>query len=212
MRIAVVNEFSTVDKNKDVVGALNELGYEVLNAGMKNADEPVLSYLETSIISAILIELKVVDLVVGGCGTGQGYFNAVMQFPGVFCGLILDPVDAWLFAQVNAGNVISLSLNKGYALGGNINIKFILEKLFSVEAGAGYPEHRKQPQKEAREALARLSEKTHLPFDKIIEGIDESILKKVLLFPGLWEIIENAPDEKSSVKAALTKRYNEFQH
>ena len=92
MKIAVVTEFSTVDKNKDVVDALSGFGHEIINAGMqKNPDEPVLSYLETSIISALLLELKVVDFVVGGCGTGQGYFNAVMQFPGIFCGLLLDP-------------------------------------------------------------------------------------------------------------------------
>ena len=208
MKIAVVTEFSTVDKNKDVVDALSGFGHEIINAGMqKNPDEPVLSYLETSIISALLLELKVVDFVVGGCGTGQGYFNAVMQFPGIFCGLLLDPVDAWLFAQVNAGNTVSLSLNKGYALGGNINLKFIFEKLFSVEFGSGYPEHRKIPQKEAREALGRLSQTTHRPFDVIVEEMDELIIRKVLTFPGMMQLIENAPGESLKLKNALIKRY-----
>jgi ribose 5-phosphate isomerase RpiB len=207
MRIGVVTEFSTVDKNKDIMNALEGFGHEVLNAGMKKTiDEPVLSYLETGIISAILLELKVVDLIIGGCGTGQGYFNAVMQFPGIFCGLLLDPADAWIFAQVNAGNVISLSLNKGYGLAGNINLKFIFEKLFSVEFGSGYPEHRKIPQKEAREALARLSVKTHLPFEDIMEEIDAAIMKKILTFPGIMQLIENASDEGSKLKNALIKK------
>lgn len=208
MRIGVVTEASTVDRNKDVIEALDGFGHEVLNAGMKKAEgEPVLSYLETSIISAILLKLKVVDLIVGGCGTGQGYFNAIMQYPGIFCGLIQDPVDAWLFGQVNAGNVISLSLNKGYGLGGNVNLKFIFEKLFSVEFGCGYPEHRKVPQKEAREALTRISEKTHLPFEVIMEEIDAIVMKKVLTFPGMMQIIENAPDHNSKLKSVLVSRF-----
>jgi ribose 5-phosphate isomerase RpiB len=208
MKIGVVTEASTVDKNKDIIEALQGFGLEVFNAGMKKAeDEPALSYLETSLISAILLKLKVVDFIVGGCGTGQGFFNAIMQFPGISCGLILDPVDAWLFAQVNGGNTISLSLNKGYGLGGNINLKFIFEKLFSVEFGIGYPEHRKIPQKEAREALAKLSEKAHLSFDVIIDEMDYTVMKKVLTFPGIWQIIDNTPDNGSKLKSALVKRY-----
>ncbi len=208
MKIGVVTEASTVDKNKDVIEALNGFGHKILNAGMKKADDqPALSYLETSLISAILLKLNVVDFVVGGCGTGQGYFNAIMQFPGISCGLILDPVDAWLFAQVNGGNSISLSLNKGDGLGGNINLKFIFEKLFSVEFGCGYPEHRKIPQKEAREALAKLSEKAHFPFDVIIDEMDYTVMKKVLTFPGIWQIIDGAPDNDSKLKRTLYKRY-----
>lgn len=208
MKIAVVTEASTVDKNKDVLEALKGFGHEVINAGMKNVkDEPALTYLDTSIISAILLKLNVVDFVVGGCGTGQGYFNSILQFPGISCGLILDPVDAWLFAQVNAGNSISLCLNKGYGLGGIINLKFIFEKLFSVEFGIGYPEHRKAPQKETREALAKLSEKNHKPFDVIIEEMDASVIKRALTFPGIRQIIENAPDDNLKLKSALVKKY-----
>ena len=208
MKIGVVTEASTVDKNKDIIEALQGFGHEIVNAGMKKADgEPALTYLETSVISAILLKLNVVDFVVGGCGTGQGYFNAIMQFPGISCGLILDPVDAWLWAQVNGGNCISLCLNKGYGLGGNINLKFIFEKLFSVEFGIGYPEHRKIPQKEAREALAKLSEKAHLPFEVIIEEMDGIVIKKVLTFPGIWQIIDKTPDNGSKLKSALVKRY-----
>lgn len=211
MKIGVVTEASTVDKNKDIIEALQGFGHEVVNAGMKKAEgEPPLSYLETSLISAMLLKLNVVDFVVGGCGTGQGYFNAIMQFPGISCGLILDPVDAWLWAQVNGGNCISLCLNKGYGLGGNINLKFIFEKLFSTDFGIGYPEHRKIPQKEAREALAKLSEKAHQPFEVIVEEMDSIVMKKVLMFPGIWQIIENSPDNGSKLKSALVKRYTSF--
>lgn len=208
MKIAVVTEASTVDRNKDVIEALDGFGHEVINAGMRKAEnEPLLSYLETSIISAILLKLKVVDLVVGGCGTGQGYFNAVMQFPGIFCGLLQDPVDAWLFAQVNAGNTISLALNKGYGLAGGVNLKFIFEKLFSVEFGCGYPEHRKIPQTEARAALIKLSEQSHMPFELIVEAIDDTVMRKVLTFPGMIQLIDNAPGDNQKLKRILKTRF-----
>ena len=44
-----------------------------------------------------------------------GYLNSAMQYPNVFCGLILDPLDAWLFTQINGRNCISLALKRGTA-------------------------------------------------------------------------------------------------
>ena len=133
MKVAVITEGSTKHRNADVVAAAESLGLEVLNLGMKNEpDEPDLSYLETAFLSALVLNLKVVDFVLGGCGTGQGYMNAVLQFPGTACGLLLDPVDAFLFSQVNAGNCISFALNKGYGgVGGDINLKYMLKELFA---------------------------------------------------------------------------------
>mgnify|MGYP006163243769 CR=1 FL=1 len=39
------------------------------------------------------------DFVVTGCGTGMGSMLACNSMPGVFCGLVIDPTDAFLFAQ-----------------------------------------------------------------------------------------------------------------
>ena len=47
------------------------------------------------------LESGAVDFVVTGCGTGQGAMLALNSFPGVLCGHITDPTDAYLFAQVN---------------------------------------------------------------------------------------------------------------
>lgn len=38
MRIAVINEFSTKNRNGDVLKALEELGYEPVNLGMKDLE------------------------------------------------------------------------------------------------------------------------------------------------------------------------------
>ena len=118
----------------------------------------------TGLMSALLLYLKRVDFVVGGCGTGQGYLNAVMQYPGVFCGHILNALDAWLFTQINGGNCISLALNQGYGWAADINLRFIFDRIFSAESGSGYPAHRREPQQEARLELERISSLTHRSF------------------------------------------------
>ena len=208
MKIAVIIEGSTKTRNGDVVRAVADLGHEVHNLGMKNVDgEPDLTYLETGFLTALLLNMGAVDFVVGGCGTGQGYFNAVLQFPGTACGLICDPADAYLFSQVNAGNCISLSLNKGYGnLAGDLNVKYILEKLFDPNYGGGYPAARREIQIGARKKLAKLSLDTHRPMLEILEDIDSEIVSRALSFPGVMDFIAAAPD--SELKEAVQKRRN----
>lgn len=180
MRVAVVNEVSAANKNADILKALEGFGCEVINAGMQSPDDqPELTYIHTGLISALLLNLDAADLVVGGCGTGQGFLNSVMQYPGVFCGLVSDPLDAWLFSQINGGNCISLPLNKGYGWAGDINLKYIFEKLFADEMGTGYPAHRKESQKESRNKLKQISAASHLKIEDILALLDETIIKPV---------------------------------
>ncbi len=169
MKIAVINETSAADRNADILAALEGRGHEIINAGMtKNGATPELQYIHTGLLAAIFLNLGRVDLVVGGCGTGQGFLNAVVQYPGIFCGHILNDLDAWLFAQINAGNCISLALNQGYGWAANINLKFIFDRFFSVDAGQGYPAHRREPQAQSRLTLQAVSAVTHRPFAEII--------------------------------------------
>lgn len=198
MKIAVITEGSTKHHNADVMKALEGMGHEVVNLGMKNVDgEPDLTYMETGLMTAIALNLKVVDFVVGGCGTGQGYMNAVLQYPGVFCGLIMDPVEAFLYSQVNAGNCISLQLNKGYGgIGGDLNVKYILEKLFNDTYGQGYPAARKAVQVDARKRLETLSQQSHRPMTEILKTIDPQLIRRTLDFPGVREFFAAAPESE----------------
>ena len=196
MKIAVINESSTKNRNKDLMKALEELGFEPMNLGMKDEEgEPMLNYLETAFLSALMLNLKAVDYIVGGCGTGQGYMNALLQYPGTFCGLVADPTDAFLYSRINAGNCVSLPLNKGYGgVGGDINMKYIFEKLFNDTYGGGYPESRKEFQAGLRKTLSDLSANAHKSMEEIIDCMDEDVLKHSLLFPGIREAVEAAPE------------------
>lgn len=206
MKIAIVTESSSAAKNSMVEAALNKTGHEIINLGMYGVDgEPAVSYIDTGFMGALLLNTGCVDFVVGGCGTGQGFVNAIVQYPGVVCGLISEPLDAWLYGQINGGNSISLALNKGFGWAGDVNLEFVFEKLFSVEFGTGYPAHRKEVQAGARKQLAAISELTHLPFAEILGRMDREYLKKILSYPGLKEVMEkNADGTLASTKALLT--------
>ena len=207
MKIAVINETSAADKNKDIIAALDVFDHKIFNVGMKKTGGyPELTYIDTGFFGALLLNTKRVDFVIGGCGTGQGFLNSVMQYPGVFCGHISSPVDAWLFTQINGGNCISLALNQGYGWAGDVNLKFIFEKLFSVDSGSGYPQHRKKSQQQSREILADISRKVHLPFEILVEKIDSNIVKNVLKFPGVWDLLQIENIENDILRDVLLKR------
>jgi ribose 5-phosphate isomerase RpiB len=207
MRIAVVNETSAADKNGDIMTALEGRGLQIINAGMtKSGTKPELLYIHTGLITAILLNLRRVDFVVGGCGTGQGYLNAVMQYPGIVCGHILNALDAWLFTQINGGNCISLALNQGYGWAADVNLRFIFDQIFSVERGGGYPPHRKEAQKEARILLERISALAHRPFAEIIATCPDEVVRPVLVYPGIWELIDVDSIPDPELKAVFRKR------
>jgi ribose 5-phosphate isomerase RpiB len=180
LRIAVINEVSASARNRDILLALDGYGHEIFNLGMTGqTDQPELTYIHTGLMSAMLIHLDAADLVIGGCGTGQGYLNSVMQYPDMFCGLITTPLDAWLFSQINAGNCLSLPLNLGYGWAADINLRYVFEKLFSDAAGKGYPESRSISQMESRQKLKKLSGVTHRDFISIVQQIDDGIIGTV---------------------------------
>jgi len=211
MKIAVVSEVSTSAKNRDVMAALQTAAggsHEIYNVGMKGEPgEPELLIYETGFLTALLLNLGCADFVVGGCGTGQGYFNCAVQFPGVTCGLIQEATDAWLYPRINEGNCVSLALNKGYGWAGEINLRFIFDALLSADFGSGYPESRREPQKKIREKLALVSACAHKDFAGIIRTIDEEIFTRVVTFPGVLELIrDNAKDADSAAYQTLFER------
>ncbi len=195
MKIAVINEVSASPRNADIVEALKSTAdAEILNIGMKEPEEePQLTYIHTSYMAALLLNTGACDMVISGCGTGQGFLNAVLQFPGVTCGLVADPLDAWLFSQINGGNCVSLPLNKGYGWAADMNLKYIFEKLFSDPSGGGYPPARSESQAESRATLKRISEITHQDLLTIILKSDKEILHTIAGNQMFMDALEHAP-------------------
>lgn len=204
MKIAVLNEISAADKNADILKALDGRGYEILNLGNTGSgDSPGLLFVHTGLMSALLLNLKIVDFVIGGCGTGQGYLNAVLQYPGIVCGHLLTPLDAFLFARINAGNCVSLALNQGYGWAGDVNLRLIFDALFTPEAGSGYPPQRVEPQRRGRELLTRISQISHRPMAEILLTLPEEVVKPALTYPAFQPLLEQAAAKDADIRCAL---------
>mgnify|MGYP000182777047 CR=1 FL=1 len=207
MKIAVINETSAADKNKDILAALKDRGQEIINVGMtQNGAQPELTYIHTGFMAAMLLNIRRVDFVVGGCGTGQGFLNSVMQYPNIVCGHILNSLDAWLFSQINGGNCISLALNQGYGWAGDINLRFIFDRLFGVEIGCGYPPHRAESQRASRNLLSRVSELTHRRFAEIIRNLPEEVVLPALTYPGFIELVDPDTLTDEELKKSILNR------
>ena len=102
MKIALIIENSQAAKSEIVHNALTSvvepLGHKVYHYGMYTPeDKAALTYPMNGLIAGILLNSGAADFVVTGCGTGMGSMLACNSMPGVFCGLVVDPTDAFLF-------------------------------------------------------------------------------------------------------------------
>lgn len=182
MKIALINENSQAAKNEIIYNSLKKtvepLGHEVLNFGMYSADDDAqLTYVMNGILAAILLNSKAVDFVVTGCGTGEGAMLALNSFPGVLCGHVTGPLDAYLFSQVNNGNAIAMPFAQGFGWGAELNLDYTFEKLFSTEMGGGYPKERAVPEQRNKKILDEVKKVTHQDIMYVLKNIDQDLLK-----------------------------------
>ena len=182
MKIALINENSQAAKNEMICSALKKvvepMGHEVFNYGMYSADDKQqLTYVQNGILAAILLNAKAADYIITGCGTGEGAMLACNAFPGVLCGHVVDPSDAYMFAQINDGNAISLPFAKGFGWGAELNLQYAFEKLFLGESGQGYPKDRVIPEQRNKKILDEVKTVTHQDIMTILRNIDQELLK-----------------------------------
>lgn len=182
MKIALINENSQASKNEQIFTALKNVvepkGHEVFNYGMYGSDDPnALTYVQNGILAAILLNSKAVDFVVTGCGTGEGAMLALNSFPNVLCGLVIDPSDGYMFAQINDGNAIAMPFAKGFGWGAELNLQYTFERLFEGESGQGYPKDRVVPEQRNKKILDEVKKVTHTDMITILENIDQELLK-----------------------------------
>ena len=183
MRIALINENSQAAKNEMVYNTLKKVaesnGHTVDNYGMYAADDAAqLTYVQNGILAALLINSGAADFVVTGCGTGEGAMLALNSFPGVLCGHVVDPSDAYMFMQINDGNAISLPFAKGFGWGAELNLTYIFEKLFEGEPGGGYPKERVVPEqrnKKILDVVRKVAFKDSLI--DILKNLDQDLVK-----------------------------------
>ncbi len=184
MKIALINESSQADKNSLIESILRSsvepLGHTVFNYGMYGKNAHALGYVHVGILAAVLLNSGSADYVITGCGTGQGVLIACNAFPGVQCGFVADPVDSFLFSQINNGNAVSLPFAKGFGWAAELNLKSTFISLFEHEAGAGYPPEDAEMEQSFKLIMDNMKTITHKEFLTILKELDHDLVLTAL--------------------------------
>jgi ribose 5-phosphate isomerase RpiB len=182
MKIGIIQASSQADKNGMIVRAVQRYaaGAEIINFGCRTGDSGIYSYVEISLLAGLLLTSGAVDFIVTGCSSGQGMMLACNSFPGVLCGYIPTPADAWLFAQINNGNAISLPLGEEYTWAGYENCAATLARLFSEPFGQGYPRAEAERKLKDTLLLKQIRAAGQVSAAALLESLDRPLAEKLL--------------------------------
>lgn len=201
MKIALITENSQAAKNGIIHEALTAvaepLGHQVFNYGMYSAEDAAsLTYVMNGLLAGILLNSRAADFVVTGCGTGMGSMLACNAMPGVFCGLVIDPTDAFLFSQINDGNCMSMPYAKGFGWAAELNLQDCYRKIFENEGGAGYPRERAEIMRKNRGILSELKAASCHDMLTVLKSVDQDLLKAAIAGERFAELFyPNAQDQ-----------------
>ena len=202
MNIAVIQASSQSGKNELILRTVKKYAAdaEVINFGCFGNEEQKYSYIEISILIGILLSCKAVDLVVTGCSSGQGMMLACNNMPGVLCGYIPTPMDAYLFAQINDGNAVSLPLGEEYTWAGEENLDKTIARLFSEPFGQGYPKSEAERKLADSRLLKNIRNSSQVKMTELLKTLEKPLLDKVLSKKDVVEyVLENGRDEELSL-------------
>mgnify|MGYP000981427978 FL=1 len=208
MRVAVIQGTSRKNRNAllfESVKKAVQASDEVLNFGIFEEENEQYSYVEIAMTISLLIESGAVDFVVTGCSSGQGMMLACNSLPGLLCGYIETPQDAFLFGRINGGNVASLPLGLNFGWQGELNLQYTLDKLFDGEFGMGYPENEAERKRLEASALKNLNRLTKHSWEELLEQIPKDILNKLLQRKIVMNTIINKESNKEFIRLLKAK-------
>ena len=199
MKIGVIQASSQAAKNNMLFEYTRRYAdcHEVVNFGCFPGEETMYSYVESSILIGLLLNSGALDFVVTGCSSGQGMMLACNTMPNVICGYAPTPMDAYLFAQINDGNAISLPLGEDYTYSGENNCRDTIKLLFSEPFGQGYPKKEAQRKLRDTELFRDLKSKSHMDYISFLEKLDAGLIDKVLARENVIEyLMTNSRNKK----------------
>lgn len=182
MKIAVIQATSQINKNQLIESAVKKyaLESEVYNFGCSEADVCSYNYIDISLLIGFLLASESVDFVVTGCSSGQGMMLACNSIPGVLCGYVPTPKDAFLFAQINNGNAISLPLGEDYTYTGPDNLEQTIASLFCKPFGQGYPAGERERKLKDTALLKKIRAQSQVGFVDLLAQLDGELVHKIL--------------------------------
>lgn len=198
MRIGVIQASSQAEKNEMIFRAVQEYaaGSEAVNFGCHPGESERYSYVEISLLAGMLLAGGAVDFIVTGCSSGQGMMLACNSFPGVLCGYAPTPMDAYLFAQINNGNAVSLPLGEEYTWSGRDNMEQTLRKLFSEPFGQGYPKGEASRKLKDTALLKEIRARSQTDVITFLDGLDRQLADRIMTKEDvIRDILENGTNE-----------------
>ena len=182
MNIGIIQASSQVGKNKLIFDTVKKYaaGSEIINFGCTEDEPDRYSYIEISVLAGMLLSSGAVDFIVTGCSSGQGMMLACNSFPGVLCGYAPTPMDAYLFAQINNGNAVSLPLGEEYTWAGYENFDATVAKLFSEPFGQGYPKGEAARKLRDTELLKQIRRSSQRAAVDLLESLDGDFVQFIL--------------------------------
>lgn len=199
MTIGVIQASSQAQKNSLLFNMVKRYAPDsvVVNFGCKENEEEKYSYIEISLLTGLLLASGSVDFIVTGCSSGQGMMLACNNMPGVLCGYAPSPMDAYLFAQINNGNAISVPLGEDYTYTGIDNLERTIEKLFSEPFGQGYPKGQEERKLKDTSLLKNIREKSQVRTIELMQSLDTVIVDKIKKKRDVIEfVINNGKNEE----------------
>lgn len=179
MKIGIIQASSQAEKNEliyDTVKKYAPPGAEVYNFGCAKDETGNYSYIDISVLIGLLLWSEAVDFIVTGCSSGQGMMLACNSMPGVICGYAPTPKDAYLFAQINNGNAISLPLGEEYTWGGYDNFDKTIKALFSEPFGQGFPKNEAARKLKDSEKLKEIRKIGQVNISELLCSLDPGFL------------------------------------
>lgn len=193
MKIAVIQASSQKEKNtliyNCVLKAVKDQNFEVINFGIFPEEDVTYSYIEISLMISLLLESGAVDFVVTGCSSGQGMMLACNSLPGILCGYIPTPADAFLFGRINDGNAVSLPLGLNFGWSGEINLQSTLDKFFEGPFGSGYPKKDAERKKADTKKLKEMNAAVKRKIPEVLSKLDSELVSAVLQRRNVYEYI-----------------------
>ena len=182
MRIGIIQASSQAEKNALIYETVKKYAKdaEVFNFGCLPSEEQTYSYIDISVLVGLLISSGAVDFIVTGCSSGQGMMLACNSMPGVICGYAPTPMDAYLFAQINDGNALSLPLGESYTWSGFDNLDKTIQKLFSEPFAQGYPKSEAERKLRDTRLLKQIRRSSQIGFVELMNSLDGALVEKLL--------------------------------
>ncbi|MBR1849307.1 MAG: RpiB/LacA/LacB family sugar-phosphate isomerase [Lachnospiraceae bacterium] len=199
MKIGVIQASSQAEKNELIYSTVVKYApkdSKVINFGCTPNESNIYSYIDISILVGILLSSGAVDFVVTGCSSGQGMMLACNSMPGVLCCYAPTPKDAYLFAQINNGNAVSLPLGEEYTWTGRENLENTIEALFSEPFGQGYPKSEADRKLKDTELLKTIRKNSQIEMEELLGKLEPSILDRIKKKTDVFQFINANGNKK----------------